>query len=50
MAAGADRDRVFRIDAVTPEGLPEAVKLLDDLAELERIIRADTWRCCCSTR
>jgi hypothetical protein len=41
MAAGADRDRVFRIDAVTPEVLPEAVKLPDDLAELERIIRAE---------
>jgi hypothetical protein len=41
MASGADRDRVFRIDAMTPEGVAEAVKLPDDLAELERIIRAE---------
>ena len=41
LACGADLDRVFRIEAVTPEGLPESVKLPEDLAELERLIKAE---------
>jgi hypothetical protein len=38
MACGADLDRVLRVDAVTPEGLPEAVKLPTDLPALEKLI------------
>jgi RecA-family ATPase len=41
MACGADLEKILRIDAVTPEGLPEAVKLPRDLAEPERIVKAE---------
>jgi hypothetical protein len=41
MANGADLDRVFQVDAVTPEGAPEGVKLPDDLAALEALIKVE---------
>jgi AAA domain len=39
MANDAALDRVIQVDAVTPEGAPEGIKLPDDLAELETLIR-----------
>jgi hypothetical protein len=41
IACGADLDRVFRVDAVAADDTPEAVQLPEDLAELERLIRAE---------
>jgi hypothetical protein len=39
MAADADLDRVIRVDAETPKGLPEAIKLPEDLDALDELIR-----------
>ena len=41
MAADADLDRVMRVDAETPKGLPEAIRLPDDLDELDDLIREE---------
>ncbi len=37
MAAGADLDRVFRVDVTTPEGVDTSISLPSDLADVERV-------------
>jgi hypothetical protein len=41
MAADADLDRVMRVDAETPKGLPEAIRLPDDLDALDELIQEE---------
>lgn len=38
MAAGADLDRVYRVDVVTAEGIPGALSLPRDITDLARLI------------
>lgn len=41
LACGADLDRVFRVDAETPEGLPVGLQLPEDVEGLTELIHAE---------
>ena len=41
VAAGADLDRVYRVDAITPDGFPEGLSLPEDVAGLRQICEDD---------
>jgi AAA domain len=41
VAAGADLDRIYRVDAITPDGFPEGLSLPEDVAGLRRICEDD---------